>query len=149
MRVIKTFIAAYLRGALIFILSFYALTAQPNGHMLWRLTWANGYLLVAYLLAYPLILLWAPRFSKNPLAIKSWTSQSFAYKDGLGHTLEKQQWAANHQVATRDSLASYSAMNDDFLNMIGSFLTQSILMLLAGPVLIGVLIGRWWLRRKL
>jgi len=69
----------YLSCLPIFIISFYFVTAQPDGHF--SLTWnpLNLLLVCSYLLTYPLALRWLPFFHNKSLYIQSYVTLGISH----------------------------------------------------------------------
>lgn len=148
MKIVKSFFGSYLRTFIFFVIAFYATTAPPTGAF--KLTWnlLNGYLVTAFVLLYPLMILLVPFLRLNPATMFTVGTHSLRAVVNEHQSLDELYKNAINPVASRDLLLSKNEYRDDMVSMAVGFLLQGVLLLLSGPLLVvvGIIKGILWLR---
>lgn len=142
MKFIKSICLSYVRSALFFGVALYATTASPDGTFKFAWNWANGYVIAAYGLFYPLLIWLVPHLRLNPIPLTSLGTRATRI------TPKQSQNLADivRNAHSRDHFAAMNEQSDDEMNLALNFVLQAVLLLLSLPILLGVILVKYWHR---
>ena len=126
MRQFWQLIKDYLAALPVFIITFYFITAEPDGKLIVHLTGVNSWLIISYLAIYPFVMSWYPHWRKNRLVVHSYDAQQRSHNAYL----------------TGSRLAGKLALQDDLMNLAVFWFWRGLLMVFAMPIALSY--GAWY-----
>ncbi|CAM3148443.1 hypothetical protein LAPL110952_06420 [Lactiplantibacillus plajomi] len=144
MKLIKAFFLSYLRVAIFYVLTMYLVTAPPTGPFVFRWTLANSGLTLSYLIFYPVLIYRVPNLKKRRFAFQSLNTRS------LKRLIEEDHLQFKLSIRN-ERLLFKSQMTDTIMSSELTFFVQGALLLVSGPVLIGLglsVVTKKWLKKR-
>jgi len=145
---LKVFIQAYLSTAFFVLIVGYLVTAPRTGAFVFHWNVANMYLASSYLVWYPILNLSLPKWRQHRVSVRSTGQQSYqnVLRDQPGTA--QRTWSSLNPAVAHTSLMLLNGAADDMIGPLINWLLKSLSLLLALPILIGLLISKGLKTRK-